>query len=348
MDAQVACAFKGKVVLVTGGTGSIGSEIVRQLLETEAEVVRVFSRDETKQFDLLHELMAEASKQRKLLRGGRVRFLIGDVRDRYRLKRAMEGAEVVFHAAALKHVPSCEYNPFEAVQTNVLGTQHVIEAALDAGTVKTVVGISTDKASAPTNTMGATKLLAERLMTATSMWAKDVRLGCVRFGNVINSRGSVVPLMKEQINKKRAVTITDRRMTRFMMLIPDAAGLVLKAAAMLEEGKECKGGEVFILKMPALRIEDLAKVMIRRLGRDKAKIENIGMRAGERLHERLLTEEETCWTEELEDMLIVQPEFRRGLEMQPIEPSKYISSRAKLLRQKEIEELLERAGVFEE
>jgi UDP-N-acetylglucosamine 4,6-dehydratase len=343
MDAKTAETFRDKTILVTGGTGSIGSEIVRQLLDTKAEVVRIFSRDETKQLDLLRRLMGRP----RSVHAGRIRFLIGDVRDRYRLKRAMEGVEVVFHAAALKHVPACEYNPFEAVQTNVLGTQHVIEAALDAGTVETVVGISTDKASAPTNTMGATKLLAERLMTATSMWAKEVRLGCVRFGNVINSRGSVVPLMKEQIEKERAVTITDRRMTRFMMLIPDAAGLVLKAAAMLREGSECTGGEVFILKMPALRIEDLAKVMIGRLGGDKGKIESIGIRPGERLHERLLTEEETCWTDELKDMLIVKPEFRRqGLEKAPIHPSKYISNRGKLLRQMEIEELLEEAGVF--
>jgi len=344
MDAKTAETFRDKTILVTGGTGSIGSEIVKQLLQRKAGAVRIFSRDESKQYNFGWEL------QREFGALANVRWLIGDVRDRYRLKRAMEGVQVVFHAAALKHVPSCEYNPFEAVQTNVLGTQHVIEAALDAGSVKTVVGISTDKATAPTNTMGATKLLAERLMTATSMWAKEVRLGCVRFGNVIGSRGSVVPLMKEQIEKGRRVTITDKRMTRFMMSIPDAAGLVLKAAAMLAAGRRCTGGEVFILKMPALRIEDLAKVMIRRLGGDKGKLESIGIRPGERLHERLLTEEETCWTDELGDMLIVPPEFRRGglRERPPIAPSKYVSNKGRLLRQAEIEELLERSGVFEE
>jgi len=342
MDGRLVEAFKGKRILVTGGTGSIGSEIVKQLLRCEAAAVRVFSRDETKQFNFGWELKGEFGEL------ANVRWLIGDVRDRYRLKRAMEGVEVVFHAAALKHVPSCEYNPFEAVQTNVLGTQHVIEAALDAGSVRTVVGISTDKATAPTNTMGATKLLAERLMTAASLWAKNVRLGCVRFGNVIGSRGSVVPLMKGQIEQGQRVTVTDKRMTRFMMSIPDAGGLVLKAAVMLGEGKECKGGEVFILKMPALRIRDLAKVMITRLGGDEEKIESIGARAGERLHERLLTEEETCWTDELEDMLIVEPEFQReGVEKKPIEPSKYMSDKAELLSLEGIERLLEEAGVFE-
>ncbi len=331
-------AFEGKRILVTGGTGSIGSEIVRQLLEYGPKVVRILSRDEHKQFVLRQRLGARSD----------VRYLLGDIRDRYRLKRAMEGVDIVFHAAALKHVPTCEYNPFEAVQTNVIGTQHVIEAALDAG-VSEVIGISTDKATSPTNTMGATKLLSERLITCASVWAKGVRLACARFGNVIGSRGSLVPIIKEQIRQGGPVTITDRRMTRFMMSISDAVGLVLKASTM------CKGGEVFILKMPALRIEDLVEVMVEKLARgygfsaSEIEISDMGIRPGEHLEERLLTEAESWRTVELEDVFVVTPEFGANEwgEGKEVAREKYISSEARLLNKKEIGKLLGRAGAFE-
>ena len=330
--------FKGKSILVTGGTGSIGSEIVRQLLRGKAGVVRIFSRGETKQWLLSAELGTCPN----------VRFLIGDVRDKDRLYRAMNGVEVVFHAAALKHVASCEYNPFEAVQTNVIGTQHVIEAALDTG-VKVVVGISTDKATTPVGVMGLTKLLAEKITTAASVWSGQVKLGCVRFGNVIGSRGSVAPMMKTQIEEGKAVTITDKRMTRFVMTIPDAAKLVLEAGAMLQEGKECKGGEVFILKMPALNILDLANVMLERLDAYYSKIKVIGRRPGERLHEQLLTREEAFRVQELNGMMILPPEWRHGSRNDcPVAREKYISNAGRRLIHKEIEELLERAGVFDD
>jgi FlaA1/EpsC-like NDP-sugar epimerase len=240
--------YRGRKVLVTGGTGSIGSQIVRQLFRSSPRVLRVLSRDETKQLELAEDLGREGPLDN-------VRFLIGDVRDPVRLRRAMEGIEIVFHAAAMKHVPACEYNPFEAIQTNVLGTQNVITAARDAGAAR-VVAVSTDKATLPENTMGATKLLAERLVSAAHLSSPGQVLCAVRFGNVLGSRGSLVPLVQRQLREGRPVTITHPQMTRFMMTIEDAVSLVLLA------GARARGGEVFILKMPALRVLDLIEVLV--------------------------------------------------------------------------------------
>jgi UDP-N-acetylglucosamine 4,6-dehydratase/5-epimerase len=228
--------YHGRRILVTGGTGSIGSHIVRQLIAQEPRALRILSRDETKQLYLQEELARSGDL-------ASVRFLIGDVRDPIRLRRAMEGIDVVFHAAAMKHVPACEYNPFEAVQTNVLGTQNVITAAREAS-VGRVVAVSTDKACSPENTMGATKLLAERLIAAAHGFSAGQVLCGVRFGNVIGSRGSLVPIVRQQLREGRPVTLTDSRMTRFMMTMEDAARLVLTA------GARAHGGEIFILKMP--------------------------------------------------------------------------------------------------
>ena len=212
--------LKGKKVLVTGGTGSIGSEIVRQVLAQSPEVVRIFSRDETKQYYL----------ESILGRRPDLRYLVGDVREKDRLRRALKDIDVVFHTAALKQVPSCEYNPFEAVKTNVFGTQNVIEAALESG-VSRVIAVSTDKAINPTSTMGATKLLSERLVATANSWTSDTTFACVRFGNVLNSRGSLVPLAKSQIERGGPVTLTDEGMTRFMMPISEAVKLTLEAGA---------------------------------------------------------------------------------------------------------------------
>lgn len=294
-------SMKGRKVLVTGGTGSIGSELVRQILRMEPDVVRIYSRDETKQFFLQHELGDRSD----------VRFLIGDVRDRSRLERAMKGINVVFHAAALKHVPACEYNPFEAVKTNVLGTQNVIDAAIEAG-VEKVVGISTDKASNPASTMGATKLLAERLLASANLWTKEARFCCVRFGNVLGSRGSIVALVQEQIRKGGPVTVTDRRMRRFMMSIPQAASLVLRAEQL------AVGGEIFILKMPVIRISDLIEVLIMdfapRYGYspDEIPVRLIGARPGEKLNEDLVSSLETDCVYETNDMYVVIPRVHRN------------------------------------
>jgi len=288
--------YRGRRVLVTGGTGSIGSEVVRQVLAFEPAALRIFSRDETRQAEFRQALGDPEN----------VRYLIGDVRDAVRLKRALSGIDFVFHAAALKHVPACEYNPFEAVQTNVVGTQNLIQAALDAG-VERVIAISTDKAVDPVNTMGATKLLAEKLITTANYWAADTRFACVRFGNVLGSRGSVVPLIRQQIEAGGPVTLTSISMTRFVMSIRQAVHLTLKAGTLAE------GGEIFILRMPTLTIEDLVQVLIERYasraGVDPSRIAVIttGSRPGEKMSEALMTDEEALRTEALDDMFVVHP-----------------------------------------
>jgi len=237
----------GKKILITGGTGSLGQALVEKILAYNPDVVRIYSRDEAKQYDMQHILGGNS----------RVRFLLGDVRDGDRLRRAMEGIDIVFHTAALKHVPSCEYNPFEAVKTNILGTQNVIDAALEFN-VERVIYTSSDKSISPTNTMGSTKLVAERLISAADYHkgARRTLFASVRFGNVMGSRGSVIPLFKQQIFQGGPVTVTVPEMTRFMMTLGDAVNLTLEAA------RRVIGGEVFVLKMPVVRVQDLAEVII--------------------------------------------------------------------------------------
>ncbi|PKM82398.1 MAG: hypothetical protein CVU89_05185 [Firmicutes bacterium HGW-Firmicutes-14] len=288
--------LQGKNILITGGTGSIGSEIFRQVLLYDPKVVRVYSRDEHKQFEMQQEFAGRPN----------IRFLIGDVRDKERLQRAIEEIDIVFHAAALKHVPYCEYNPFEAVKTNVLGTQNVIEAALDEE-VEKVVAISTDKVVNPGNTLGATKLMAEKLVASANHYKgkRKTVFSCVRFGNVMGSRGSVIPLFRKQISEGGPVTITDPNMTRFMMSIADAVNLVLKAAQV------SRGGETFILKMPTLRLIDLVEVLIKELAPKygylpkNIPVKYIGARPGEKMHEDLLSPDEIPRTFESKDMFIV-------------------------------------------
>jgi FlaA1/EpsC-like NDP-sugar epimerase len=296
-DVQLA----GKTVLVTGGTGTVGSAIVRRLLGTDAAGIRIFSRDEHKQFELRRELPPDS----------RLRFLIGDTRDLHRLRRALDGVDVVFHAAAMKHVLSCEYNPFEAVQTNIVGTQNVIDAALDAG-VGRVMFASSDKAVNPTSTMGTSKLMAEKLMTAADVFRGDrpTIFTTVRFGNVVGSRGSVIPLFSEQIARGGPVTLTDRRMTRFLMSIDHAVELMFEALRI------ARGGEVFVLKMPAVRIEELATVLrdelapLHGLQPGDVPIEETGATAGEKLAEDLVSDEELGRCLETEEMFIVLPQLR--------------------------------------
>ena len=328
--------LKGRKVLVTGGTGSIGSEIVRQVLSQDPAVVRVFSRDETKQYYLEESLGKRAD----------VRYLVGDVREKDRLTRAMRGIEVVFHAAALKQVPSCEYNPFEAVKTNVVGTQNVIESALEAG-VRKVIAVSTDKAINPTSTMGATKLLSERLVATANAWAVDTAFACVRFGNVLNSRGSLVPLAKSQIERGAPVTLTDDRMTRFMMPISEAVRLTLEA------GQLAAGGEIFILKMPALKIKDLLEVLISEYAPlvgvepTTVRLRKIGVRPGEKMEEELITQEELPRTTEMERLFIVHPVNTGVYNDKPgIREDMYRSSKAKCLGRDEIVALLYESGAL--
>lgn len=290
--------FKDKSILVTGGVGSIGSVLVKKLLELDPRVIRIFDNNETGLYDLYNELQSK-----------KIRPLIGDIRDKERINRALEGIDIVFHASALKHVPLCEYNPFDAVKTNILGTQNIMDAALDHAIDKVIL-ISTDKAANPTNVMGATKLLAERLTVSMNYYRgkRSTAFSCVRFGNVLNTRGSVVPLFKNQIAKGGPVTLTDSGMTRFMMTIPKAIDLVFKATEL------SRGGEIFILKMPALRVKDLAEVVVEELAprcgykSEDIEIKNIGKRPGEKIYEELMTSYEAEYAYENEDMFIVLPE----------------------------------------
>lgn len=286
--------FKDKRVLVTGGAGSIGQEIVRKLTLEDCAQIRVLDTNETGLFELENALKCD-----------RLRMFIGDIRDKDRLSRAMEGVDVVFHAAALKHVPLCEYNPFEAAKTNVAGTQNTLDCALD-NEVERFVMISTDKAVNPSNVMGATKLLAERLTLAANLYKGNRRskFCVVRFGNVLNSRGSLLTTLKLQIEKGEAVTLTHKDMTRFIMSIEEAVDLVLSA------GAKSEGGEIFILKMDALRISDLIRVIAEDLGKKcgrKVKMKTIGIRPGEKLYEELLTEDESLLVEDIGPMYVLRP-----------------------------------------
>lgn len=285
--------FKNKTVLVTGGTGSIGSEIVRQLLDSGVKQVRVFSRDEHKQ----HELKQELGDKR-------LRYLIGDVRDRERLDFALRGVDVCFHAAALKHVPICEYNPFEAVKTNVLGTQNVIDASIRHN-LERVVLISTDKAVSPESVLGASKLMAERLITAANLTTGPSRtlFSSVRFGNVVGSRGSVLHVWRNQIAKGGPVTVTDKRAVRYFMEIPEAVRLIFSASRLM------KGGEIFVLKMGERSIAEFAEEVIATYADGKkVKINFTGLRPGEKLREGLLTAAEATHAQETKDLLIITPE----------------------------------------
>lgn len=291
--------FKNKKILVTGGTGSIGKELVKYLLNFEdPNVVRVFDTNETEMFNFQNELA-----ENKAIRN--VRFLMGDVRDKDRLTRALHNIDYVFHTAAYKHVLSSEYNPFETVKTNVLGVQNIIEACLDAN-VKKVIFTSSDKAVNPSNTMGATKLLGEKLMTSANYYAgSDTIFSSVRFGNVMGSRGSVIPIFKKQIHDGKHVTITNPDMTRFMMSKSQAIKLILNGMEI------ARGGEVFIFKMPVVRVTDLAECLIEELSKNQnIETKVIGNKPGETIYEELLTDHEVKRVLEFENMYILLPELQ--------------------------------------
>jgi UDP-N-acetylglucosamine 4,6-dehydratase len=280
--------LNGKTILLTGGTGSFGTAFLTRVIAAWPDaVVRVYSRDELKQSEL-----------RARFGDRQVRYLIGDVRDRSRMTRAVEGADIVVHAAAMKQVEACEYNPFEAVRTNVLGAQHVVDAAIDAHVPK-VVALSTDKAVNPVNLYGATKLCQEKIFVQGNAYAsrRDTRLVCVRYGNVVGSRGSVVPVFRQQIERDGRITITDERMTRFWIMLPQAVELVLYAL------EHMHGGEVFIPKIPSMRVTDLADAIAPGVPR-----EIIGIRPGEKLHELLITADESRHTIDAGDVYVVLPE----------------------------------------
>lgn len=295
--------FKNKKILVTGGTGSIGSEIVRQLIKYEPRTIRIFARHEEKHYHLIQELGVGSSKQKCQLR-----FIVGDVRDKERLRLAMDGINIVFHSAALKQVPMCEDNPFEAVKTNILGTQNIIDLAHDLN-IEKVVAISTDKAVNPTGVMGVSKLMAEKLILASYYYQgkRRTKFSCVRFGNVLGSSGSILPLFKNQIKNQNYITITNPKMTRFVMSIPQAVNLVLDALYLMQ------GQEIFVLKMPAVSLVDLAKAAVEvyapLYGKKPSsiKIKTMGLRQGEKDHEKLLTEIEAERALETKNMYILTP-----------------------------------------
>ncbi len=288
--------LSGTTILVTGGTGSFGYAFVERMLTDHDDVtVRVYSRDELKQ-----------SEMKARFGDTQVRYMLGDIRNRARMARACQGVDIVVHAAAMKQVPACEYNPFEAVQTNVLGAQHVVDCAIDAG-VKQVVALSTDKAVNPVNLYGATKLCEEKIIVQGNAYAAafDTRLSCVRYGNVVGSRGSVVPLFKEQM-KAGKLTITDERMTRFWITLPEAVDLVLFAM------EHAEGGEIFIPKIPSTRVVDLAEALAPGVARRV-----VGIRPGEKLHEVLLTDDEARHAVETEDNYVILPEHPWWTESHP-------------------------------
>lgn len=274
--------FKDKIILITGGTGSIGTALIEKLLKYSPRQIRVFSRDESKQYYL----------QEKLNYPKNLRLFIGDIRDKERLDRAFEDVDIIFHSAALKHVPLCEYNPFEAVKTNIIGSQNIIDVALKNNVTK-VVAISTDKAVNPTNIMGTSKLMMEKLFINANYYTKKPKtvFSCVRFGNVAWARGSVLPLWKKQIENNKKIKITNNDMTRFFISINQAANLVLQAS------KATNGGEIFILKMPSIKVTDLAKTFIDKYyPKNKIDMEIIGDRDGEKLHEALFDDNDVYKT----------------------------------------------------
>lgn len=286
-------SFKNKTLLITGGTGSFGKAVLRRFVDSELKEIRIFSRDEKKQDDL-----------RKKLNNPKVKFYIGDVRDPMSVSNVMKGVDYVFHAAALKQVPSCEFFPLEAVKTNILGTENVLDAAIQQK-VKKVICLSTDKAVYPINAMGMTKAVMEKVMVARSrnLDEKDTILCGTRYGNVMASRGSVIPLFVEQIKSGKPLTITKPDMTRFMMTLDDAVDLVLYA---FEHGTQ---GDIFVQKAPAATIEILAKALLKIYKADN-EIQKIGTRHGEKLYESLVSKEEMAHAIDLDDYYRLPPDTR--------------------------------------
>ncbi len=286
--------FANKVLLITGGTGSFGNAVLKRFLQSDLKEIRIFSRDEKKQDDM-----------RKRYNHPNLKFYIGDVRDARSVASAMRGVDYVFHAAALKQVPSCEFYPMQAVRTNVLGTENVLEAAIAAG-VKRVVCLSTDKAVYPINAMGISKAMMEKVIVAASRNLEDTNtvICCTRYGNVMASRGSVIPLFVDQVRAGKPITVTDQAMTRFMMTLDDAVDLVLYA---FEHGNN---GDIFVQKAPAATVEVLTQAVLALMGKPDHEITCIGTRHGEKLYEALLSREEMACVEDLGDYFRVPPDGR--------------------------------------
>ena len=341
MTNDLTSIFAGKKILITGGTGSLGQALTKRLLEMGANTIRIFSRNESKQIEMEDNITDD-----------RLRFFIGDVRDFHRLSKAVEGADFVFHTAALKHVPKIEYNPFEAIKTNVVGTQNVIEASL-GGNVDKVVCVSTDKSVSPLNTYGATKLLAEKLFVSANNYLDKkkyrTKFFAVRYGNVLGSSGSVIPKFIEQIKANKQVTITDPKMTRFSITMNEALDLILNAMT------SAKGSEIFIPKLRAYNIVDVKNALTELISDTGEKI--TGIRTGEKLHETLINEDEIRYSWEFENMYMIASPLYTLFNDKNIKESyqgikkiedvqKYSSDSVEKISVKELKTIIENAGLL--
>ena len=330
--------FKGKKILITGGTGSLGQALTKRLLSVDVDTIRIFSRNENKQVTMESEFHDD-----------RLRFFIGDVRDLSRLQRALEDVDIVFHAAALKHVPVIEYNPFEAIKTNVIGTQNLIDACLHED-VEIAVGVGTDKAVSPLNTYGATKLLMEKLFVTANYYLDEKRHGtkfiALRYGNVLGSSGSVVPKFIEQIRNQQKITLTSKDMTRFNITMDEALDFIINSTT------NGKGSEIFVPKIKAYSIMDLKDALTELLG--EAKIEEISIRPGEKLHEVLINEHEMRSTWETEsNYIIMTPNFtedeikQRYPNMKKTSSTEpYSSNTAEKISKQELKQIIQKSGLM--
>jgi FlaA1/EpsC-like NDP-sugar epimerase len=322
--------ISGSTILITGGTGSFGNRVAHHLLDKDPAEIRIFSRDEKKQWE-----MRRAYPE--------LRYVVGDVRDRARLGEAMRGVDYVFHAAALKQVPSCEIAPGEAMKTNCMGSLNVCEAAIAAG-VRTVVALSTDKAVKPINAMGITKALMEKIVCAQNLYDTATTFACVRYGNVMGSRGSVIPLFKEQISRDEPLTVTVPEMTRFLMTLDESVDLVFRALTTAE------GGEIFVRKAPACTVMDLADAMRRRYSPHGAEheVRVVGVRPGEKIHEILVNEYEMLRATEEDDYFVIHPEYGPSLASPRPLGEEYTSANTTRVSDYErIVQLLDRVGDVE-
>ena len=322
--------FEGKKILITGGTGSLGTALTVKLLETDVDTIRIYSRDELKQVQMQAKFTDD-----------RLRFFIGDIRDKDRLSRALEDVNIVIHTAALKYVPVAEYNPFEAVKTNVSGTQNLVEACLDNG-VEIALAIGTDKAVAPFNTYGGTKFLMERLFVSANYYKgnHNIKFFCVRYGNVLGSRGSIVPTLVEQIKSGKKITITDTSMTRFNITMDKALDLIFRAL------QNSQGGEVFVPKLKAYKVGDIRDAILELL-KSKTETEVISVRPGEKYHETLISKDEIRNTyENNHDYIILEPQIQEQYlnTNSSIKKStlndQYSSDKVPLLNKDELKEIL--------
>ncbi|MFE4143740.1 polysaccharide biosynthesis protein [Peribacillus sp. YIM B13472] len=325
--------IKDRTILVTGGTGSWGYELVKQLLDFEPSEIRIFSRNESNQFSMKQEFDNNP----------KLHFIIGDVKEKEALLEACQGVDYIFHLAALKHVPVCEDQPIEALKTNVIGTQNVIEAAISCN-VHSVVNISTDKASNPSNFYGLSKAMAERLIIHANTLNTKTRFVCIRGGNVLGTNGSVIHVFKKQIEEKGKIGITDLNMTRFFLTIEEAIKLVFKATF------ESIGGEIFVMKMPSCKIIDLAQVLMDASNKENVEVEILGIRPGEKLHEILLSEYESTTTIAYDDeYYVILPAIHiDGIKehyskYQPVSLEDYNSGTG-LMDKAQIEEMLKKGG----